>query len=163
MEPEDLPKPLTDDDINASKAKLASLDGKKINEICDGYTRQIKLLINTAKKTLSKKDDEDEIVELERLARLVALLPSDEIFLRSKDKIWHTRKQILDKNVEWFMNRDYSKNIKKDQKQTMIETIIKVVRRKFVALSEDEKNQYWMKAIELLRLVAEFKKLTGEK
>lgn len=163
MEPEDLPKPLTDDDINASKAKLASLDGKKINEICDGYTRQIKLLINTAKKTLNKKDDEDEIVELERLARLVALLPSDEIFLRSKDKIWHTRKQILDKNVEWFMNRDYSKNIKKDQKQTMIETIIKVVRRKFVALSEDEKDQYWMKAIELLRLVAEFKKLTGEK
>lgn len=159
---DDTPNPMTDDDVNKTIARMATLDGKQISEICDGYVRQIKILINTVKKILHPTDDEDEIVELDRVLRLIGLIASDEIFIRSKDKIWHARQHILNKNADWFIKRDYSKNIKKDHKQVMIETIIRIVRVRYPKLSPAEQEQYWIKAIGLLSLVAKFKKLTGE-
>ncbi len=160
---DDTPKPLSEEDVNKAVARLSSLDSKQISEICDGYVRQIKSLIVTVKKSLHPVNDEDEIVELDRLLRLTGLVSSDEAFIRSKDKVWHARNHILAKDADWFLNRDYSKLVKKDQKQVMIETLIKIVQTRFMKLTQAEQDQYWMKAISILSLVAKFKKLTGEK
>lgn len=156
------PKPMSEEDVMEVTSKLSSLDAKDINEICDGYSRGIKGLISCVKKSLNPKTDEDELVELDRLMRLINMCPKDEIFIRSKDKIWHARYHILDRDTDWFLKRDYSANIKKDQKQRMIETLIRMIQGRWKKLSDDEKELYWEKAFEILNLVAKFKKLTNE-
>jgi len=157
------PPPMTDEDVADVMRKLSKLTGNKVNEICNGYTQQIKSLITTVRKSMNPRTDEDEIIELDRLSRIISLCPSDEIFIRSKDKIWFARHRILNQDADWFLNRDYSASIKKDQKQVMIETLIKLIQTKYISLSQEERNKYWEKGLQMLRLVADYKKLTGEK
>ena len=159
---EEQPKPMTDDDVMKVMSKLGHLSSKDLNEICDGYTNKIKYLITLGKRKLSSKTDEDELIEIDRLMRLINMLPKDEIFIRSKDKIWFARNHIMQKNIDWFLKRDYSKNIKKDHKQRMIETLIRLIRNQWSSLSEDEKEVYWDTGLEILGLVAKFKKLAKE-
>ncbi len=156
------PNPMTEEDVMNIIAKLSSLNTKDLNEIIDGYAQGIKGLIYTVKKSMNPKSDEDELVELERLMRLINMCPKDDLFIRSKDKIWHARYHILDRDSAWFLNRDYSALIKKDQKQRMIETLIRMIQSRWKKLSVDERELYWEKAFELLNLVARFKKLTHE-
>lgn len=159
----DTVRPLSEEDVDNARRLLATLDAKELNEICDGYTQQIKSLISTVRKSMDPVEDEDDLVELERLSRILGFCAADEIFIRSKDKIWAAREHIINKNADWFLNRDYSKLIKKDQKQTLIETIVRFIREKYVALSEEEQNIYWRKAGELLMFVCRYKQLTDGK
>jgi hypothetical protein len=152
-------RPLSDDDIALARKRLASISANDLNYIVDTYTQLIKGLLTLAIKTT---EDEEEIVEIERLRRLVNMSPKDELFLRSKDKIWAAREPIMQKNAAWFIERDYSSLIKKDSKQVMIETLISIIRDKYENLSNDEREIYWRKAIEILQIVAKYKKLTGE-
>jgi hypothetical protein len=152
-------KPMSDEEVANARKRLASLSVADLNSILDTYTRLTKGLLTM---TLKNTKDEEEIVEIERLKRLVNMAPKEELFLRSKDKIWAARVPIMEKNAAWFINRDYGSLIKKDNKQVMIETLISIIRDMFESLSEEEKELYWRKAIELLQLVATYKKLVGE-
>lgn len=156
------PKPMSDEDVLEVMSRLSSLDAKEINAICDGYTQKIKGLVTYVKKSLNPKTDEDELVEIDRIMRLINMCPKDEFFIRSKDKIWHARYHILDRDSDWFLNRNYSSSIKKDHKQRMIETLIRMIQGKWKKMSDEEQELYWGKAFELLNLVAKFKKLTKE-
>lgn len=156
------PKPMSDEDVLEVMSRLSSLDAKEINAICDGYTQKIKGLVTYVKKSLNPKTDEDELVEIDRIMRLINMCPKDEFFIRSKDKIWHARYHILDRDSSWFLNRNYSASIKKDHKQRMIETLIRMIQGKWKKMSDEEQELYWEKAFELLNLVARFKKLTNE-
>lgn len=162
IEMEPMPPPITDEDVAAVNRRLAKLDIKVMNEIFNTYIQQVKSLVNTAVKMLDPEEDEDQLVELERVKRLVNFLPADECFIRSKDKIWWARKQILRKNAGWFLNRDYSNNIKKDHKQAMIETIIRAVQEKFPKMTTEEQDLFWTKGIQMLQVVAKYKKVSGE-
>jgi hypothetical protein len=160
---DNIPPPMSDEDAANAVARLSTLNSQQISKICDGFSQQLVKLINILKKTLNQKTDEMELVELDRLLRLIKLIPSDEVFIRIKDKLWAARDHILAKNSDWFLNRDYSRLIKKDKKQTMIETIINVVKIKYNALSIEEREFYWTAVFNLLNTVSVFKKLTGEK
>ena len=159
---EQMPKPLTEEDVLQAMAKMSILSDKDVNEICDGYAQKMKSLINCVKKSLNPKTDEEEFVELDRIMRIINMCPKDEFFIRTKDKIWFARYHILDRNSNWFLNRDYSSSIKKDHKQRMIETMIRMIQSRWKKLSTTEQELYWEKAFQMLHIVARFKKLTGE-
>jgi hypothetical protein len=159
---EPTPRPVTEQDIADAKKKMASLNKAQIDMLCNTYVQQLKGIITNTKKKLDNRKDEEELAELDHIMHIISLCPADELFIRSKDKIWHARFRILNQDADWFLNRDYSASIKKDQKQVMIETIIKMAQYKFVEMSKEEQESYWMKAIEMLNIVSQFKKLTGE-
>jgi hypothetical protein len=152
-------KPLTEQDIMLIRKRLANLESKALDSILNSYSQLVSGIITMALK-ITKEDD--EIAEIEHLRRLIIIVPKDELFIRSKDKIWDAREKILNKDADWFIKRDYSKLIKKDSKQTMIETLVNVVKRYYPELDDDEKNMYWKKAIGLLQVVAEYKKIAKE-
>ncbi len=156
------PKPMSEEDVLEVMAKMAKLDAKEINAICEGYANKLKSMIVYIKNKLHARKDEDELVELDRILRLINMCPKDELFIRSKDKIWHARYHIIQRDSHWFLNRDYSASSKKDNKQRMIETLIRMIQAKWKKMSEDERELYWQLAFEILNLVANFKKLTDE-
>ena len=153
-------KPMTDDDVNNVRKRLALLDEKELNYIIDTYSQVIKGVLTLAMKNTN---DEDEIVELERLKRIINLAPKDELFIRSKDKVWAARKRIINRDIKWFLNRDYSKLIKRDSKQVMIETLINIAKNSYVKLDPEEQEMYWQKGFKVLQIVAQYKKISGEK
>jgi hypothetical protein len=155
-------KPLDEADIDKLKKKISSLPDETLdvlNKMYNNYSQIISSLIITI---LKQTKDEDDIVEIERVKRIISLAPGDEIFFRSKDKVWGARVHILHKNADWFLNRDYKHLIKKDSKQVMIETLLNFVKRLYKELSSDEKDKYWIIAAKLLNLVANFKKIVNE-
>lgn len=156
-------RPLSEEDVNEVRARLAKLNASQIKDICDNYVNTIMELIMKVESIVDKNEDEAEYVELDRVRRIVRFVDTDECFIRSKDKIWEAREHILNKDADWFLNRDYSKLIKKDQKTTMIETLISIVKGKYRGLSEQEKTIFWNYGLRLLKIVASYKKLTGEK
>jgi len=153
-------KPLSEAEVEEQKKKLLSADPKVLTDIYNTCSQVINsLLVIILKQT----DDEEEIVEVERLKRVINLAPVEERFIRTKDKIWAAREHILNKNADWFLNRDYKNLIKKDHNQVLIETIVSLVKDRYNSLNEEDREKYWEKAILLLRNVARFKKLIGEK
>lgn len=156
-----VPPPMTDAQVSEEMKKLGRLNSTEVKKICEGYANLVKQLVKNIKNKLNKRKDLDEIIQVEQLMRLISLCPSEEIFIRSKDKIWFARKFILEKNAEWFLNRNYSENIKRDQKQRMIETLVRMVQIKWKNMNEDERNEYWTKAAELLKIVLDFNNLTS--
>jgi hypothetical protein len=102
------------------------------------------------------------LAEIDHLLRIIAICPKEEMFIRSKDKIWFARNKILKKNADWFLQRDYKANIKKDHKQRMIETLVNIVKTKYDILSPEEKEMFWNEAIRMLQLVTKFRQLTKD-
>lgn len=154
---------LSEKDVDDTISRMAKLNSQQITKICDEYVKCIKNLITTVQKSMDEEKDEEDMVELDRMARIVGLSSADDIFIRSKDKIWLARDHILNKNAKWFIDKDYSQAIKKDHKQRMIETIVSIVKTKYMSLSQEEQDKYWNIAQRLLRIIASFKKLSGEK
>lgn len=155
-------KPLSEEDVDKLRErllKLSNADFKKVEDICNRYKQLINGIISTARK---QTKEEDEIVEIERLKRLLGLCACDEIFYRSKDKIWSVRNKLINKDLDWFVNRDYSKLIKKDSKATLIETLVDIIKDKIKGMLPEERDIYWNKGLEMLLLVGQFKKIIGE-
>jgi hypothetical protein len=151
--------PLTEDQVEAIRKRLANADPTELNKI---FNTQTQVINATLQMAIKQTDEEDEIVELEHVKRIINMAPADELFIRSKDKIWAVRKHILNKDATFFLNKDYKSLIKKDKNQSMIETLVSIIKERYVALSHEDQEQYWLKGIKLLQLVASYKKLVGE-
>jgi len=159
---DELPKPLSEEDVTREMKKLGALSSAQINEVCNGYANAIKQILQMVKSQLNTKTDIDYITSIEQLLRIIKLAPAEELFIRSKDKIFAARHRILEKDADFFINRDYSQNIKRDEKARMIETLISIIQFKWRELSEAEKKIYWDKAHAILRIVLMYKKYTLE-
>jgi len=155
-------KALSYEDIEKIRASFSDKDYDELNKIFDKFRHHINnVLVMTLKQT--SEEDIDEIVEIERLKRLINLAPSDAIFLRCKDKLWDARTNLINKEIKWFVDRDFSHLIKKDQNQVMIETILNLVKHKVMHINETDQAVYWKQLHSLLHVIASYKKLVGEK
>lgn len=155
-------KPLSEDDIDAIRNKISKLDTANLTKVTDLFVKYHQHLNNVIHLVRKQSSDEDDIVEIERVKRLMGLCPTDELFYRTKDKVWAARNKILNKDLAWFMNRNYSQLIKKDSKQVMIETLIGLVKEKSSELTPEELDNYWKKGFELLIVIGAYKKIVGE-
>lgn len=106
--------------------------------------------------------EEDEIIELERIKRIVNMCPKDELFIRAKDKIWNVRQQLLTENADYFLNKDYSAFIKKDHNQAFIECLMEIVKARYANTTDAEKGILFGKARVLIEQIEKFKNLVNE-
>jgi hypothetical protein len=151
-------KPLSEKDIIDQLNVLKPNQQKEFDEICNGFCNILTRLIVMASK---RTTDDADIVELDRLKRITSCMPSFDKFIRCQDKIYVAREKIRNRDVNFFLNKDYSGVIKKDHNQTMMETLIEALKTNFESFSNAEKALYWNKADELLAYVIRFKKLIG--
>ena len=152
-------KTLSENDIELLNKKILNIDRKLINPIFIEFSNTLNSIIAI---TIKQSTDEDDIVELERAKRILALCPLEEKLFRVKDKIWNVRKYIIEKNSGFFLNRDYSKMIKQDGNKAFIEAMMEIVKTRFNDLTKKEQDFYWKKATKLLNLVARFKQLVND-
>lgn len=148
-------KALSEDDIVNEMKLITMLPEKFTNDIFNTYSQNINSVLALVLKQCT--DDEDA-VEIEQLRRVLMMCPLEEKFIRSKDKIWAVRKYIVKKDARYFLNKDYSKIIKRDGNQAFIEALMEIVKSKFNELNDVDQNMYWNKAAFLLNCVAQFKK-----
>ena len=149
---------LSDDDVNQEIIKLRRYPVDEVNSILEDFSNCLTSLITTAIKHCC--DEEDEI-QLTAIRKIVVLLPLEEKFIRVKGKIWNidVRKSIMKQDATYFMEKDYSKNIKKDDNQEFIENLIMTIKTRFQELSLDDQLTYWKISMKMLQSVARFKRL----
>ena len=152
-------KALSPQDIIDQLKILKPAQQKDFDKICADFCNTITKLIVMAKR---RATDDTDIAELERLQRMLSFMPSFEKFMRCQDKIYVAREKIRTRDAKFFLERDYSANIKRDQNQTMLETLIEAMKSNFDSFTDAEKDLYWSKAEELLAYVIRFKKLIGD-
>lgn len=152
-------RPLSDKDVLREMKILNSMPADQMNQIIETYKNAIAAILNMVIAAIS---NEKHKVELDRVRRILNLCPDVEKFLRSKDKIWGARNHIRTKNAKYFLEKDYSALIKKDNNQTFIEAIIEIIKERYEEMPEKELSFYWGKAKDLLWCVARFKKAQQE-
>lgn len=153
-------KPMSDKDVENVMYKVSMADEKVVTPLFTQYVNTMVSIISTA---ISQSDDEEDIADLTRIKRIINLAPKEELLIRTKDKVWGVRHHIIKKDRDFFFERDYSKMIKQDSNKAFIESLMDIVKNNYDELDQDEQNHYWTKAIELLNLVAKFKKAINER
>ncbi len=151
-------KPLTDADVDVERKIMYLVDQTKLDEIFTGYNNIISSVFTKAIKQVS--DDEEEAVIIDSLRRMIRLLPTDEKFIRTKDKVYAASEFILERNEEFFLKEDISYAIKKDKNQFMMEGLISIIRTKWPEMTDKEKDFYWGKMLLLLNCVNTYNLMT---
>ncbi len=158
-------KPLTNIDVANIKqfnSKMVCNSDKDIKELYDIYKffmQNLNKIITSM--SLSLKSRRDEMAEIDSLKRLINLIPDkeEEIFIRCYFKVWEHREIIMEKNIDYFMNKDYTTMVKKDDNESIIKNLINIIKTFYKELSEEEQDQYWKLANNLLVAVARYNKL----
>lgn len=153
---------MTDDDVDAMDRRLGNLPKKEFAEAESLITKYYQTFLGLIAVSRSYTKVETDLAELDRLQRLLKLLPRVEVYTRSFSKIWQVRNHIINKKIDYFLKKDYSHVIKKDSKQVMIETIISIVREKFPKLEQKDQDQFWLKGYLLINIIAQIKKILGD-
>ncbi len=147
---------INDEQIAERLERLRSCDPDEINNIYDEFSRAAVRMLTFSKKKCAKMDEEI-IVEVERLSRLINIAPNFEKFHRCIDKIYQVREKILNRDEDFFIKKDYTGVIKKDEKQQMLETLKEVILTCWDSLDDRDKNFYWNQALIMLKQVLRFK------
>jgi hypothetical protein len=152
-------KALTWDEIVAILDALPKDKQGDLNRI---FQNTSGILMSLVMLFLKSAKEEEDIVELERIKRIVNSCPIDEKFIRMKDKIWAVRQHIFDENAAHFLNKDYSALIKRDKNQAFIECLMEIAKTIYCNLSMAEKMIIFAKAKQLVEQVEKFKDLVNE-
>jgi hypothetical protein len=132
---------------------------QKISLIIHGFHSQIAKLLKIIDSKLPNN------IEVDRLKRLVRIARDEEPLLiinKCKDKIWDSRKQIRERDKEYFLNKEYDEYIKKDKNQLFIEGLIGLFKQSHELLNEKELGVIWKINNQLLDNVCEYKILIND-
>lgn len=155
-------RPLDDDDVAREQELIYKLSEKNqqiFSELTNEYLLSIKRILVAAESVCT---DDKEKAEIDRLKRIIKLCPLDELFIRSKDKIYSAREQIKNKDMAFFTKKEYKSLIKEDFKKSMIESILSIVKYRCMTLTQEESEYYWQIIFKMLNLVTRYEILMLE-
>jgi hypothetical protein len=90
---------------------------------------------------------------------IVHKLDKENIIKRVQDKFWHYRQEIMDRNIEFFTNNQFSQFIKNDQHKSFMYSFVNMIKKKVLGLSEPELNILWTYMEVILKCCVAYKKL----
>ncbi len=129
---------------------------KEESIILDDFHKAVFQLIRICKRV------EPHNMEIEWLHNKLALARSVDPLLiieRCKDKLWAYRNEILQRNTDFFVCEQFNQYVKDDENKTLLYTIINIIKRRFLELSNDEQATIWQLINQLLVGVVKYKKL----
>ena len=132
---------------------------EELSNLLSGYHSLLFKLIKIAKKYDPNNEDIDWLQSKASLARDI-----DPLFIitKTKDKFWHFREQILNKDLNFLMEYKFDKFIKNDHNKTWMYTMIDLIKNKINDMSEEEKNYIWDIFKKILICVTKYKKIIGD-
>lgn len=111
------------------------------------------------KKYESHNLNEKEKTYIDRIKRFLRLCPKEEKIIRSKDRIWFFKDDILSRNSEKLFNADFSQVT--DQVE-LLDELVAVIKKKYDVISNEERNEYWIILTKMLQAVIEYKQINKE-
>ena len=131
----------------------------KINKILEKFHFSTFEILKICKKI------EPNNVDLNWLAQQISFARDADptlIMGKSKDKLWNYRKQIVAKDIDFFMNNNFKKYIKDDGNKKFMYTLLLAVKRGYKKLSEEEKEYIWVQVQNLLECCIKYKMEIGD-
>jgi hypothetical protein len=132
---------------------------KEESDIIDEFHRCVFKLIRICKKIEPNNMDIEWLQNKLSLARDIDPLL---IIHRARDKVWIYRNEILNRDMDFFMNNKFNQFIKNDENKTFMYTLVNLIKKRFLERSEEEKKMIWDLSNDLLAAVVKYKKITGD-
>ncbi len=129
------------------------------NQILDEFHSTVFKILKLCRKIEPNNIDVEWLHSKLTLARDIDPLL---IMNRSMDKIWIYRDEILDRNLDFFINNKFDKFVKNDENKTFMYTLINLIKKRVLELSKEEKDVIWGLINKLLVSVIKYKKITGD-
>lgn len=129
---------------------------KNLNQIITKFNSSAGKLMKICVKM---SDGENKHIEwLARVFKIAKTVDPLCIITRCADKLWDSKKQILERNVEFFRSElDTTLYIKNDKNKPWLDGIVETIRGGFDILSENEVEYVWNIINEMLQISIEYK------
>lgn len=144
--------------LSSKLDKLTEITGtpEELSVICSVFNDNI---MNLIKFIRGKEPDSPDVNMLNTVVRECINESETLVLDRCMDKIWDARQHIRDKNADYFLERDYSALIKKDQRENFIVTLVSIIKTGWKTSLYDEEREYvWVRAKLMLKCVACYEK-----
>jgi hypothetical protein len=93
---------------------------------------------------------------------LVRKIDKENIIKRVHDKFWFYRKEIIDRDTEFFNRAEFSRFIKKDENEKFMYSFVNMIRKKISDLTDEQKDIIWYHLEAMLTTTVRYKKLIGD-
>jgi hypothetical protein len=136
---------------------------KDINDIIQYFNRQVSNIF----KVIDGKDDSiSKNPSLDWVRRITKIVRNENppfMLERSVDKLWENRVAIMEKNVDFFVNKEVaSKYIKDDSHKEWLESLCEFIRDKYKSLDDTELEYLWKCINAMLQSVIKFRILKDD-
>jgi hypothetical protein len=84
------------------------------------------------------------------------------IINRAKDKMWFYRNQIIENDMDFFLNNKFSEFVKNDENKTFMYTLIGLIKTKISQMSDPEIEHLWKLSKIMLKCVIHYKKAIND-
>lgn len=141
-----------------SKEEFAKYDDEMQRILKDFYATLFNI-INMAEQIDPKNY---HIMWLKQQMDIVRKIDNEFVIKRLKDKLWTYRREIKERNVDFFKNNQFSKFVKNDDNRPFMYSFINMIKKKLDVLSPEELDAIWTGTTKLLLCCIEYKRLTND-
>lgn len=143
-------------DISSMNAEEFAKYDDELNRILKDFHGALFNLINIAEQIDSKNY---HLAWVKRQMDLVRKIDKENIIKRMQDKMWDYRTEIVQRDINFFKNNQFSKYIKDDDNRPFMYSFLNMIKKKIDTLSEDEMSAIWDIINQLLLSCIEYKRL----
>lgn len=129
-----------------------------ITPIIDAFNKSIFALVKQVKRLSPANEDVECLSKSLYLAREIDPLS---IIATAEGKIWEYREQIMARNESFFLENEFTELSGEEVKGVRMQTLLGVLKERFIGLSNAEKSMLWDLINDLLKSVIKYKLTSG--
>jgi len=149
-----------------SMSHLDNLSSEEFAKYDDEMQRILKDFYSTLFNMINMAEQIDPknyyILWLKQQIDMVRRIDNEFVIKRMKDKLWAYRKEIKERDVNFFKNNQFSKFVKNDDNRSFMYSFINMVKKKLDYLQPEELNAVWDNTTKMLLCCIEYKRLTND-
>jgi len=146
-------------DVSSMNAEEFAKYDDEMQRILKDFYAAVFTIINMAEQIDPKNY---HIMWLKQQMAIVRKVDNEFVIKRLKDKMWTYRKEIKERNVDFFKNNQFSKFVKNDDNRAFMYSFINMIKKKLDILSPEELDAIWNETTKLLICCIEYKRLTND-
>jgi hypothetical protein len=117
------------------------------------------LVFNVLKLCKEREPNNIDLEFVQNKIRIARGMDPTLIIRTAEDKLWHYREQIVQKDLDFFLNNKFVKFVKNDENKGFMNGFIGLIKSHIKQMSENELEYIWVVIQKLLALVIIYKKI----
>jgi len=145
---------------------MAAMDSLRFNEYDDELNKILREFHGAMFKVIKIAEKLDPknyyITWVKQQIDILRKIDKENIIKRCKDKFWHYQKEIINHDIAFFHNNQFTNFIKDDDNKQFMYSFVNMLKKKINNISDEEKQQIWELLEKVLEMCIAYKQLVGD-